>query len=263
MKKISVLCGFIILLLIGSSCSSYKDVPYYQDLNRSQSAQEVHEPITNYKPVTIKPADVLSINVNSMNPEAAILFNPNLGEGSSYTAENAQHRGYLVDDKGNIDLPLIGLMQVSGLTTSELRENLKKALLKYYNDPVVNVRIANITVAVYGDVEKPNVYPLQNERTTITQAISMAGDLNITGMRTNVLLVREENGERHFITIDLTSKNIFDSPYYYLRNNDEIYVQPDKTKFATVDRGYHTATLTLSGLSIIAIVLSNILLYKR
>jgi polysaccharide export outer membrane protein len=176
-----------------------------------------------------------------MNPEAAILFNPNLGEGSSYTAENAQHRGYLVDDKGNIDLPLIGLMQVSGLTTSELRENLKKALLKYYNDPVVNVRIANITVAVYGDVEKPNVYPLQNERTTITQAISMAGDLNITGMRTNV----------------------FDSPYYYLRNNDEIYVQPDKTKFATVDRGYHTATLTLSGLSIIAIVLSNILLYKR
>ena len=131
-------------------------------------------------------------------------------------------------------------------------------LLKYYNDPVVNVRILNFKVSVYGDVERPNVYSLQNERTTSTQALSMAGDLNITAMRKTVILVREEDGKRQFIPIDLTSKKIFESPYYYVRNNDEIYVQPDRTKYATVDRGYRTATLVLSGLSIIAIVLSNI-----
>jgi len=145
-----------------------------------------------------------------------------------------------------------------GLTTTELQEKLNVMLLKYYNDPVVNVRILNFKVSVYGDVERPNVYSLQNERTTITQALSMAGDLNITAMRKTVILVREEDGKRQFIPIDLTSKKIFESPYYYVRNNDEIYVQPDRTKYATVDRGYRTATLVLSGLSIIAIVLSNI-----
>jgi polysaccharide export outer membrane protein len=135
---------------------------------------------------------------------------------------------------------------------------MRPVLLKYYKDPTVSIRIINFKVAVYGDVLKPDIYTLQNEKTTITQAIALAGDLNITAKRKNIILVREIDGVRNYLPIDLTSKKIFQSPYYYLKNNDEIYVQPDRTKYATVDRGYRTATLILSGLSVIAIVLSNL-----
>jgi len=237
------------LLLLISSCGSYKNIPYYQDLNRSAPTEEQ---VKNYSPLTIRPNDILAIKVSSRTPESSSIF--------SYEPNNQQNAipGYQVDTKGNVHLPVIGSIKAEGLTTTELQEKMNVMLLKFYNDPVVNVRILNFKVSVYGDVERPNVYTLQNERTTITQALSLAGDLNITAMRKSIILVREEDGKRQFIPIDLTSKKIFESPYYYVRNNDEIYVQPDRTKYATVDRGYRTATLVLSGLSIIAIVLSNI-----
>ena len=247
-----------VLMMVFASCGSYKNIPYYQDLDRSASAPEKDEKIDNYQTITIKPADILSIKVSSRSPESSAVFSANLDENPPNNRDNVANRGYMVNDEGMIDLPLIGTLKVSGLTTSQLRQNLKQALLTYYKDPVVNVRIINMRVAVYGDVLRPDVYTLQNERTTITQVITLAGDLNITAIRNNILLVREENGVRKYVTLNLTSKNIFNSPYYYVKNNDEIYVQPDKTKYATVDRGYRTATLVLSGLSIIAIVLSNL-----
>ena len=256
--KTNLLSICILFLLIFSSCGSYKNIPYYQDLNRAPGAPEKEENVSNYEPITIKPADILGIKVNSRSPESSAIFSANLGESPSSGPENMGNKGYLVNEEGYIDLPLVGTMKVSGMTTSQLRQSLKQTLTNFYKDPVVNVRILNMSVSVYGDVQRPNVYTLQNERTTITQVLTLAGDLNITAMRNNILLVREEKGVRKFITIDLTSKKIFNSPYYYVKNNDEIYVQPDKTKYATVDRGYRTATLILSGLSIIAIVLSNL-----
>jgi polysaccharide export outer membrane protein len=248
----------LVLIVAGFSCTSYKKVPYFTDLRRDSL---VVENVNNYSPLIIQPADILGINVTSRNPESSSIFNYNLNRvnGSSYDQSSSNPvTGYLVDPKGDIRLPLIGAMKVTGLTTSSLSDTLTKMLLTFYKDPVVNIRIINFKVAVYGDVQHPNIYTLQNERTTITQVLSMAGDLNITALRNNIVLVREENGKRNFIPVDLTSKKIFDSPYYYLKNNDEIYVQPDRTKYATVDRGYRVTTLLLSGLSIIAIVLSNL-----
>jgi polysaccharide export outer membrane protein len=251
--------AFIFALVIsGFSCSSYKKVPYFKDLRRDSI---VVENVNNYSPLTIQPADILGVNVTSRNPESSSIFNYNLNRvnGSSYDqSSNNPVTGYLVDSKGAIQLPLLGNVKVAGLTSSQLSDSLATILLKFYKDPVVNIRILNFKVAIYGDVQHPNIYTLQNERTTITQALSMAGDLNITAIRNNIILVREENGKRNFIPIDLTSKKIFESPYFYLKNNDEIYVQPDRTKYATVDRGYRVTTLVLSGLSIIAIVLSNL-----
>lgn len=248
----------IIFILLFSSCGSYKNIPYFQDLNHTSLTKEQVE---NFSPLAIQPADILGINVTSRNPESSSIFNYNLNRvnGNNYdVAPGNPIVGYLVDQKGEIHLPLIGSLKVAGLTTSQLREQLDKTLLTYYKDPVVNIRIINFKVSVFGDVQKPDIYTLTNERTTITQALSLAGDLNITAMRTNVILIREQDGKRNYIPIDLTSKKLFESPYYYLKNNDEIYVQPDRTKYATVDRGYRTATLVLSGLSIIAIVLSNL-----
>jgi polysaccharide export outer membrane protein len=257
MNKINILY-LLLLLILTSSCSTYKNIPYFQDLNHSTPTQEQ---ITNYSPLTIQPADILGINVNSRNPESSIAFNYNLNRINGNNFDNSTDNpvtGYLVDEKGEIELPLIGVLKVSGITTSQLKEKMRPVLLKYYKDPTVSIRIINFKVAVYGDVLKPDIYTLQNEKTTITQAIALAGDLNITAKRKNIILVREIDGVRNYLPIDLTSKKIFQSPYYYLKNNDEIYVQPDRTKYATVDRGYRTATLVLSGLSIIAIVLSNL-----
>jgi len=250
--------AYIITLLFLSSCGSYKHIPYFQDLKPSEVSQEE---VSNFSAITIQKADILGINVNSRNPESSAIFNYNLNRANGPSMDQPSDSpvvGYLVDEKGEINLPLIGNMKVAGMTTSELREKLGQTLLTYYKDPVVNIRLLNFKVSVFGDVARPDVYRLQNERTTITQALSLAGDLNITAMRTNILLVREQDGKRSFIPIDLTSKKLFDSPYYYLKNNDEIYVQPDRTKYATVDRGYRVTTLILSGLSIIAIVLSNL-----
>jgi polysaccharide export outer membrane protein len=242
----------IILIIFLSSCGSYKNIPYFQDLNHTTPTKEQVE---NYSPLTLQPADILSINVSSRNPESSAIFSSVNGNNLNNSPDNPAV-GYLVDQKGEIHLPLIGNLKAAGLTTNELREKLNQMLLTYYKDPVVNIRLLNLKVSVFGDVLRPNIYTLPNERTTLTQALSLAGDLNITAMRNNVILIREENGKRNYIPLDLTSKKLFESPYYYIKNNDEIYVQPDRTKYATVDRGNRTASLVLSAISVIAILLT-------
>lgn len=239
---------FCLLLTIAGivffcSCNSYRQIPYFQNLNRNST---ITETIENYSPLTIQPSDILGVSVSSLNPQAYA--------DSSYRAT-----GYLVDQGGNIKLPLIGSVQVAGQTTSATAEQIRKRLLPYLKEPSVNVRIQNFKISIIGDVGKPDVYKVPTERVTLTEALSMAGDLNITAKRNNVLLVREINGSRQYVTLDLTSAGVFHSPYYYLKNNDVIYVQPDKTKYASVDRGYRTASLLLTGASIIAIILTSIL----
>ncbi|MDB4925327.1 polysaccharide biosynthesis/export family protein [Mucilaginibacter sp.] len=256
--KTSILNLLILFVLLFTSCTPYKNIPYFQDLESTQASEEK---IDNYAQLKIQPTDVLGINVTSRNPESSSIFNYNLtrANGNNYnTSPDNPVIGYLVDEKGFIHLPLIGDFQVAGLTTSQIRDKLSIALQTFYKDPVVNIRILNFKISVYGDVARPNVYTLQNEQTSITEAISLAGDLNITAMRKNVLLIRFENGERKYIHLDLTSKKLMESPYFYLKNNDQIYVQPGKSKFASVnDAGFRAATLILSGLSIIAILVSR------
>lgn len=225
-----------------SSCSSYKNVPYFQDVKRSPSLKE---DITNYSPLIIQPQDMLSVIVTSANVSA--------WQDSTGKAE------YQVSQRGTIQLPLLGEVTVAGSTADSLQNKLTKALSRYLKKPTVNVRITNFKVSVLGDVLRPDVFKISNSRVTVLEALSLAGDLNITALRTNVLLIREVDGKRSYINIDLTSAKVFNADTYYLRNNDILYVQPDKTKFAEVDRGYRTLSLLLSGLSIVAIVLANVL----
>ncbi|HKG06351.1 MAG TPA: polysaccharide biosynthesis/export family protein [Pedobacter sp.] len=248
----------IIAIVCFSSCGSYKNIPYFQELKTENITEET---VTNFSPLTIQPGDILEINVSSRNPESSAIFNKNLTQISGLSASTTSDipgTGYEVDEEGFIYLPLIGKYEVKGISISALRKQLSEKMISLYKDPVVNIRILNFRISVYGDVLKPNIYTIQGSRITITQALTLAGDLNITAMRNRIFLIRDEAGKRKYIPIDLTTKNLFQSPYFYLKNNDEIYVQPDKTKYATVDRGYRTATLVLSGLSIIAIVLSNL-----
>jgi len=249
---------YLVMICIGltfGSCAPYKNIPYYQDLNNNPVTTGK---INNNVPYLIHPGDILGINVTSRNPESAAVFNYNLARvnGNSYnTSPDNPVIGYLVDENGMIHLPFVGEFKAAGSTTGQVTEKLSSALLTYLKDPVVNIRIVNFKVYVYGDVLRPNAYTLQDDHTTITQALALAGDLNITALRKKVVLIRNEGGERKYVNLDLTSTKIFDSPYFYLKNNDEIYVSPGRTKTAT--QGFPLAGLIISGLSVIAILLTH------
>lgn len=243
-------CVTLIALL--SSCSSFKKIPYFQDVNKSNVTSE---DLNNYSPLTIQPHDRISISVSSLNPEASAVFNNNTQIPG--TAVGDATYGYVVDQKGEIKLPLVGVMKVSGLSSAQLSEQLQQKLLTYLRQPNVTVRIVNFKVSVLGDVLRPNVYSSPSgERLTITEALSLAGDLNITARRDEIILVRERDGKREYVPIDLTSKKLFQSPYFYLKSNDLIVVQPTRLKLSTVDVGYRNASLVISALSLIAITYS-------
>jgi len=257
------LLQFIILILslLFTSCGTYKQIPYFQDLSLSGP---VDESIANFSPIKIQKDDVLGIYISSLNPEASSAFNGKLnrlnGNNEDYNVTNPINpfEGYLVDEKGEIQIPVLGTIKVLGLTTSVVRDNIKQQLEKYLKQPSVNVRIVNFKVSVLGDVARPDVYPIKNERITVLEALSLAGDLNITAKRKNVLLIREQDSKRQYIPIDLNSKALFTSDYYYLRSNDVLYVQADKTKYAPHDIGYRNLTLIVAALSVVAIALSTV-----
>ncbi|GAB3906931.1 polysaccharide biosynthesis/export family protein [Mucilaginibacter boryungensis] len=272
MKNTIIQTTLLAFSLILSSCSFFRDKGVfkdsgYQNVSYFQNADHsgyFEEKINNYAPFKIQSGDILGINVNSVNQEAASVFNTstNRVNGASPDAINPVY-GFKVDVNGNVQLPLVGDMKVAGMTTDEVAKKLTSNLLPYLKNPIVNIRVLNFKVSVFGDVLRPNVYNIQNERININEVISLAGDLNITANRKNILLVREEDGKRMYYTIDLTKKDLFDSPYYYLHNNDVIYVDPDKTKYDTVSRSYKRTTITLSALSIAAVVLSAMFIYYR
>lgn len=236
------------------SCAPYKNIPYYQDLNSPVTTEKVNNEVQ----YLVHSGDILGINVSSRNPESAAVFNYNLARvnGNNYnTSPENPVIGYLVDNNGMINLPLVGEFKAAGLSTEQITEKLSTTLLTYLKDPIVNIRIVNFKIYIYGDVLRPNAYTLQDDHTTITQALALAGDLNITALRKKVILIRKEDGERKYVTLDLTSKKLFDSPYFYLKNNDEIYVSPSRSKTAT--QGFPLAGLVISGLSVIAILLTH------
>ena len=249
--------SFLLILSILSSCASYDKIPYFQDLSR---ANITTEDINNFSLHTIQPLDRLEISVTSLNQDAANVFNNNVQNAGPNSADPAY--GYVVDQNGNVILPLVGQVKVAGLTTEQLSAQLTQQLLSYLSKPTVAVRIVNFRVAVLGDVMRPNIYSSPSERLTITEALALAGDLNITGKRDDIILVREIDGKRMYVPIDLNSKKVFQSPYFYLKSNDLIFVQPSKLKLQNADTGYQKASLIISAISLVAITVS-LFVYKR
>lgn len=247
LKSIKSLCYSLVLISLFSSCVSYKNIPYFQDLNKTQVTTEN---INNYSPNVIQPQDELLIHVTSADPETAKNFSNTLTANYNQTVPVYD---YLVDRAGDVKLPIIGFVKASGVTADELADKLTQQLTTYLKQPKVTVRIINFKVAVLGDVARPNVYNSSSERLTIMDALSLAGDLNVTAKRDEIILVREKDGKREFIPMDLTSKKIFESPYFYLKSNDVVFVQPGKLKVSSIDNaGYRNASLIISALSVIA-----------
>ncbi len=225
---LSLMSGILLL----TSCAPVKDIAYFQD-----KALNNPEKIDQFGGIVIQPNDILSIVVSSRSPELASIFNIS---GSSASKEGTGSTlGYTVDNGGYIDFPVLGPIDVSGMTRAELAAKIKDMLLKkgYINDAVVTVEFLNFKVSVLGEVNSPGTYSITDDKVTVLQALSMAGDLTIYGKRGNVTVMREINGERTFYNINLCSVDLFKSPAYNLQQNDIIYVEPsqEKARQSTID----------------------------
>jgi polysaccharide export outer membrane protein len=257
MKKI--ICLFIGVIMLSACGVQYKQVPYFQDL---EDTVMIEEEVVNYSALTIQKEDILAITVASLNTDASAIFNiGNTSSNINSTGSNVNPvltaNGFLVGQDGAIQLPLVGSINVLGMTTSAARALIQSKLTPFLKEPVVSLRLINLKVSILGDVARPGVYPVQNEKITINEALGMAGDLTITAVRSNVLLVREIDGKRQFIRINLHKKELFNSPHYYLKNNDVLYVQPSNAKYASVDSSYRNVSIILSALSVLALLITQ------
>lgn len=265
LKRLLFFCFPVMLMC---SCYSVKNVPYFQDL--TDTSKIYSQLMLGTYEAHIQPDDIVEIIVNSINPQATALFNlgntnpvsPGLNQSQgnaviTTSATGAPTYGYLVDKNGMINFPVLGKQYVSGLTIGALKDMLAKKLDLYLKEPIVNARILNYKITLLGEVNRPAAYTLQSERISIVDAIGLAGDLTISGKRENILLIREENGERKFIRMNLNSTNIFQSPYYYLKQNDVVYVEPNKQKIASTDvQTTRNISLFTAGISLIAIMVT-------
>jgi polysaccharide export outer membrane protein len=250
MNALYKLLYIIVFSLLTLSCTSYKKAIYFQDVNRSAPSKER---IQNFSPITIQPEDILGISISSLNPESSAVFN---FTSNTVNGTNENYGGYLVDQKGDIQLPIIGSINVANLTTSQIRDEIRLRLMPYLKEPVVIAKLINFKISILGDVSHPGLFKVQSEKLSIPEALSLAGDLNITALRT-LLIIRENNGEREYITVDLRKKSLFNSPYYYLKNNDVIYAEAGKSKFAGLDQSYQRIGLLLSIVSVAGIFLTR------
>lgn len=233
---------------------------YFQEKNTSDTTATASS--SGFTPV-FKIDDLLAITITSDDPEASVPFNlpPSANSGNNgYVIGNPAQNGYLIDAKGNITLPILGEMKASGLTRMELIAQIQQKLDGYLKNPVINVQIQNFKVTVLGDVKTPGTFKIPNERITVLEAIGLAGDLRMTGVRTNVLVIRDSSGVKSEYRLDLTGKAIFDSPAYYLQQNDVVYVQPNAAARA---EGTMWKTTGAIFISLTSLVVTTIVILAR
>ena len=222
------LIGFLLSLLVTSSCVSRKEMAYFQNMEELDSAIDASK-----TSLEIQPNDLLTITVSAANIEAVQPFNlpvtsaPSLAGGMSGRVEL---QTYLVDSDGNIEFPVLGTVHVAGLTRQQLVEKLKEMISKYVQNPIVNIKIINFQVTVLGEVTRPGTFTVPDERISLSKALGLAGDLTIYGRRDNVLIIRETGDEEQYAYVDLTDSDLLNSPYYYLHQNDVVIVEPNSAQ---------------------------------
>ncbi len=218
MKQFLFLCGLAFLV---TSCATKKDIIYFQDAESLNSVknEQIFEPL-------IEVNDILHISVSSMNEEVVIPFKRNTASEGMVNNANPGLQGYLVSSDGNIRFPVLGEVQVAGKIRSQVVKELKDQLLEFIKDVVVDVRIMNFKITVIGEVNNPGVYAINDERVTLPQAIGLAGDLTADGKRDAILIIRETDGNQNVQRIDLNSTDFYNTPFYFLKQNDVVYVEP-------------------------------------
>jgi polysaccharide export outer membrane protein len=261
MKKLLKFASVLLFVAVLASCTAYKSVPYLQNVDQVELEKK---PLYDAK---IMPKDLLTITVNTTDPEAAAPFNLTV-----QTVLNAQSKStysqpalmmYLVDNEGMIDFPVLGRLKVGDLTKTQAEELIRQGLKPYLKEvPIVNVRMANYKISVLGEVARPGTFSISNEKVNIFEALALAGDMTVWGVREDVKLIREDsNGERQVISLNMNDAEVINSDYYYLQQNDVVYVTPNKVKARNSDIGSATSLWFTAGSMLVSIasLLVNIL----
>jgi polysaccharide export outer membrane protein len=254
MKKIQYIFPIILLF---SSCVSRKDWVYFQSEPTSKEKIQPFE-------LRYQSNDLLSINVSASDLDAVRPFNlfvssPNTINNLSFTGQQ-QLQTYLVDEKGEINFPVLGKLTLGGLSRKEAIAFLENKLQDYIKHPIVTLRLTNFKISVLGEVNNPGTYTIDNEQVSLPQAIALAGDLSITGKRSNILLLREEDGVLTKNYIDLRSDALFNSPYYFLNPNDVLYIEPNASKVRSSTDALRYTSISLSVITTLTTIASIILL---
>ena len=255
MKKVVVL-QLIVVILVLTSCTAKKDILYLNDLKANEN--------TNFQwsDVVIQPNDILSVKITADDMELAMPYNLSSGTGQQQIAQGAQLllQGYLVSNEGKINIPVLGEVEVKELTYSQIEEKIQKELMakQLLKNPIVVCRILNAKVTILGEVRSPGTYTFYENNLTILQALGLAGDLNITGVRKTIKVIRLENNKQLVGEIDLTQKNWMNSPFYFIKPNDVIVVDPNTAKVKSAGIIGNAGTL----LGTFSVILSSFLIIR-
>ena len=233
MKKINIIL-IVSTLLIFTGCTTQKKLAYFNTVTAS-SAESINAQLKNERAdARILTDDRLSITVSALDPNAVAIYNLPFvsfaSPGSDQIYASPVLQSYLVNSQGNINFPVLGEIKLEGLTLTEAGNLIKNKLAEHVADPIVNIQFVNFRITVLGEVLRPGQFPVTNERVTILDALGLAGDMTAYGRRDNVLLTRNNNGKLEFARINLNSDEVFKSPYFYLQQNDVIYVEPNTVK---------------------------------
>lgn len=257
LNKTLLLPGLLMMIIfMASSCMDTKKAIYFNNIGNSV----IESTIPDLEPI-IQKSDLLAIYVSSANAEASQMFNTlNMPTATSATSTSTitQSIGYLVGQDGDIQFPVLGKIHAASLTKKQLTDKIVSSLLekKLLVDPIVNISFLNYRVTVLGEVGRPTVISVANEKISLLEALGLAGDLTIYAKRNNVLLIREEGGKKIIRRINLNTQEIFTSPYYYLKTNDVVYVEPNKSKVANSGRAQVILPIVFSALSLLTVIFS-------
>jgi polysaccharide biosynthesis/export protein len=256
MKNIYLL---LVILIVSSSCSK-RNLRYFSDID---TQKEYKVPINAATQPKIQEDDLLSITVTSLNAESNMLFNAGVlapsSQSSNVFISNPINENYLVDKNGFINYPVVGQVNLRGLTKLEAIEKMTKLLEDYVQDPIVNIRFMNFKITVIGEVQKPDTFVIPTEKVTVLEALGLAGDMTAYGRRDNVLIIREKDGVRTSSRINLNTTEILSSPYYYLHQNDIVYVEPFKTKAIQADSNPQLFAVISMVSSLVIILFFNVM----
>jgi len=251
MNRISYCFLLIAVVFIGLSCTNTKKMVYFNDLENVKQATLMSSPQDNSEH-KILPNEMLSIHITSPTTEKAAyeMFNTM----NDYKAGNST--GYLVNNEGNIEIPLIGSIKAVGLTKAQLKEAILKEISdkRLLLDPIIDIRFLNYEITILGEVAKPSVIPVPNEKISLLKALGMAGDITPYGRKETVMVIRESEGKKMVTRVNLNSSTFLQSPYYYLQPNDVVYVETTNNRAASVDKTRLLLPSILSALSLVVIV---------
>lgn len=232
---------YLMLILFLTSCASSKKLKYFQDMPQVVSGTEFE--MTKFEEVKIQPDDILNIRVNTIDAEASEVINSGntsvpgnlMSIGNSVNSQMVL--GYLVGQDGVVEIPILGKVELAGSTMLQAKEKIRKVAEQYFKDATVSIRFSNFRLSVLGEVNSPGTFIIPNQRVSVLDAIAFSGDLSVYGRRNNVMVVRrDDSGKAVAAKIDLTSKEVFNSPYFYLKQNDIVYVEPSGTKLINADQ---------------------------